>query len=116
MGQPRPESRVPLKITLPYPERQARQVGNLTVVIIDPDVYLTDANYVAARRSGRPALQNLWAFDSLGVKQWEAELPESNDYYYAFVDGDAIVADSFSGFACEISPVDGSITKRVFHK
>ena len=102
--------------TLPYPERDARRVGDLTLVILDPDAYLADAEYVAAHRAGRPALRNLWAFDSSGRKVWEAEMPEPSDYYYEFTSDDAIVAASFSGFTCEISPNDGSIIKRVFHK
>jgi outer membrane protein assembly factor BamB len=103
--------------TLPYPALQTRRVGSLTLVIMDPDAYLKNPDYVAERRAGRPAIRNLWAFDQDGAKQWEAELPESSDYYYAFAaDSDAIVVDSFSGYSCEISPTDGSIVRRVFYK
>jgi hypothetical protein len=112
----RPEDATPVSAKLPYPVLQVRQVGSLTLVIMDPDAYLKDPSYVAERRAGRPAIRNLWALDDKGTKQWEAELPEQNDYYYAFASSEPIVADSFSGYSCEISPADGSIISRVYYK
>ena len=101
---------------LPYRTSQLLQADGLTLVLLDPDDYLADANYIAMRKAGAPALRNLWAFDRDGNKLWEAEMPETNDYYYAIDQGSRPTARSFSGYTCELDPRDGQIVSRVYHK
>jgi hypothetical protein len=92
------------------------RVGALTLCILDPDAYLTDPSYAAKRRAGHAALRNLWAFDGSGIKLWEAQLPEENDYYYEFAGVDPLKVRSFSGYTCVISLMDGTIISSEFHK
>ena len=102
--------------SVPYKVRQLFGWEDLTLVLLDPDDYLADPHYVAQRKSGAPALRNLWAFDRDGNKLWEAELPETNDYFYEIGEAARLTALSFSGYACELDKRDGSIVSRVFHK
>jgi hypothetical protein len=88
----------------------------VNLVLLDADHYLGDPRYRTNRRAGLPALRNLWAFDSHGKKVWEAELPESNDYYYEIVDVSPLTVRSFSGYTCELEIRDGTITSKDFQK
>jgi hypothetical protein len=105
-----------LSARLPYKARLVASSDGLTLVLLDPDIYLADPHYVARRKAGESALRNLWAFDRDGNKLWEAELPESNDYYHEFKATPQLTAMSFSGYSCELDTRDGSIISRVFHK
>jgi hypothetical protein len=102
--------------SLPWKTRQVIRSDSMTLVLLDPDEYLADALYVARRKAGAPALRNLWAFDAKGVKLWEAELPEKNDYYFEIEHASPPRASSFSGFTCDLNEKDGTIVSKEFHK
>ena len=102
--------------SIPYPARDVRIACGLVLVLMDPDLYLTNPAYEKRRKTGSPALRNLWAFNELGRKVWEAEMPEPNDYYFQILASPALAADSFSGYTCELDRVDGRILRRTFHK
>ncbi len=102
---------------LPYRAGEIRYaLSGLILVLLDAEHYLSDPEYRKQRSAGRPALRNLWAFNSSGTKIWEAEMPEPNDYYYEIVGLTPLTLRSFSGNTCELDPVDGRILRRTFHK
>ena len=105
-----------VSVTLPYHARAIRRVNGVVLVLLDPDHYLKDAPYQAAQRSGEPALRNLIAFDAHGTKAWDAELPETLDYYYLIEDGLPIRVLSYSGYRCVIDLSNGRIIGREFLK
>jgi hypothetical protein len=88
----------------------------MTVALLDPDAYLQDPEYKAARKSGAPAFKNLWAFTQSGGKLWEAELPEANDYYYKVVSLQPLEVLSFSSWRCVLSASTGEILEKQFFK
>jgi hypothetical protein len=101
---------------LPYRARSVLECSGVTVVLIDPDHYLADPEYRIRKDAGAPALRNLWAFDAAGQKLWEAELPESNDYFYEVVAVTPLTANAFSGYTCELDPLQGRIVRRTYTK
>jgi hypothetical protein len=104
------------RLALPTAPRDIRMIGDLIVVLLDPDVYLAEPSYQDARRAGGPALRNLQAFSLAGEKIWEAEMPEAADYYYEITSDAPIAALSFSGYRCELDAANGRITDREFLK
>ena len=105
-----------LKLCVPFAIRTVGSTANLKLVLLDPDAYLADPGYREKRRAGAPALRNLQAFRSDGVKLWEAELPEPVDYYHELLGVSPIEAHSFSGYRCVISEIDGRLLAKTFLK
>jgi hypothetical protein len=103
-------------VALPWPPMTVDAAEDRTLVLLDPDVYLIDSEYKLQRRSGAPAIRNLWAFDNLGHKLWEAEFPEANDYYYKLASIKPLVALSFSSWRCTLSLTTGQILSKEFLK
>ena len=103
-------------VSLPWPALQIVPGERMTLVLLDPDAYLNDSEYKAARRRGAPAIKNLWAFTPNGEKLWEAEFPESSDYYYKVVSLAPLAALSFSSWRCLLSPATGFIQEKQFLK
>ena len=103
-------------VALPWPPMAVVAAEDMTLVLLDPDVYLPDPEYRLQRRSGAPAIRNLWAFDDGGHKLWEAEVPEPNDYYYKLASTRPLVALSFSSWRCTLSPTTGQILNKDFLK
>lgn len=103
-------------VSLPWPALEVVAADGMNFVLLDPDSYLQDAEYRAARRAGAPAIKNLWAFTPKGEKLWEAELPESSDYYYKIVSVAPLVALSFSSWRCVLIPATGNIQEKQFLK
>lgn len=116
MNQPSDKWLKAIQEALPYPARETRSCLGLTLVLLDPDQYLPDTDYTEKRSAGMPALRNLWAFDSRGLKTWEADLPEPVDYYYEIVSISPLTVRSFSGYTCELDPSDGRIVRKTFGK
>lgn len=103
-----------LTLQMPWPVLDAVEHGEKVFVLLDPDAYLLDLNYKIARRQGGPAIKNLLAFDRDGTKLWEAELPESSDYYYRISSACPLIVNSFSSYRCQIDPNSGAIQARIF--
>jgi hypothetical protein len=90
----------------------AQATPSVVLVLIDPDIYLTDPEYRRRRRAGLAAVRNLRAFSPSGKPLWEAEMPEAADDYHKIVGIDPIEADSFSGFRCRIDARTGTILSK----
>ena len=101
---------------LPWRALQVLAGDEINLVLLDPDEYLQDPEYKAARRNGAPAVKNLWAFTLAGEKLWEAEFPEASDYYYKIVSAVPLVALCFSSWRCVLAPATGRIQKKEFLK
>jgi hypothetical protein len=95
---------------------QAVEGSHAIYVLIDPDTYLADPQYKAERRAGAPAFCNLLAYSRAGELLWQAELPESSDYYYFLSSAEPLLANSFSSYRCELDAKTGAIVKKVFFK
>lgn len=105
-----------LTLQMQWPVLDAVEEGSAVFVLLDPDAYLLDADYKRMRRQGGPAIKNLLAFDKGGTKLWEADLPESSDYYYLISSASPLVVNSFSSYRCQINPSTGAILTREFFK
>lgn len=103
-------------LKMPYAILDAFFSHGRLVVLLDPDAYLADPAYKVQRRQTGIALRNLIAFDLDGRKLWEAEFPQSSDYYYKISSQSPLVVYSFSSFACEIDPATGKITAKSFFR
>lgn len=103
-------------IQLAWPVLDAIEEGDRVYVLFDPDSYLLDQNYKKMRRKGAPAIRNLVALMKNGTKLWEAELPESSDYYYRISSSRPLIVNSFSSYRCEISPDNGAVVRKEFLK
>lgn len=101
---------------MPWPVLDAIEHGDRVFVLLDPDFYLMDSGYKKMRRQGAPAFKNLFAVDKAGTKLWEADLPESSDYYYKIGSASPLIANSFSSYRCEIDPNNGTIKRKEFLK
>jgi hypothetical protein len=101
---------------LPWPILIATESEDVVYVLLDPDSYLADIEYSAARRSGAPAIRNLLAFSKASQKLWEAELPEKSDYYYKIISVEPLKANAFSSHRCELDPRTGAIVCKEFFK
>lgn len=101
---------------VPWPVLDAVEQGDKVFVLFDPDSYLLDPDYKRMRRQGTPAISNLIALTKTGTKIWEAEMPETSDYYYRLSSATPLIANSFSSFRCEINPNNGSIKNKKFLK
>lgn len=89
---------------------------SLVLVLIDPDSYLRDPEYIKKRRAGLPAIRNLRAYGRDGIALWNAELPEVADYYHRIHSVEPLDVDSFSSFRCRIDARTGRITSKQFLK
>lgn len=105
-----------VEVKVPWSILSATVFGDKVIVLLDPGSYLLDPGYKSIRREGGSALKNLFALNFLGVKLWEADFPESTDYYYKISSFSPLVAYSFSSYRCEIDLSDGSIKKKEFLK
>lgn len=103
-------------IQMAWPVLDAREEKDKILVLLDPDSYLLDPNYRKRRRHGAPAIRNLVAITKSGVNLWEAELPETSDFYYRLNTSNPIVANSFSSYRCEINADNGTIVRKEFFK
>ena len=103
-------------VIMPWPVLDAVEQDDRVFVLFDPDAYLLDPTYKVMRREGAPAVRNLIALAKSGGKLWEAELPESADYYYRLTSGSTLVAYSFSSYMCEIDRNTGAIRNKAFLK
>jgi hypothetical protein len=99
-----------------YSVREAFELDDRVIVLLDPDDYLTDPSYSKERRRGADALRNLRAYSMSGRLVWEAEFPEPADYYYKIVSRSPLVALSFSSHRCRIDPETGRIIEAEFFK
>ena len=99
-------------VQLPWPVLVAVEQEDKVLVLLDPLSYLSDPGYKSARRRGAPAVRNLVALTKAGETLWEAQLPETSDYYYRIVSASPLVANSCSSQRCEIDPDTGSIRKK----
>jgi hypothetical protein len=99
-------------VELPWPVRQAMEHQDKIFVLLDPDAYLTSPAY----SKEEPALRNLWAFDMAGSKIWEAEFPETSDYYYRLTSADPLMVNSFSSHICTIDSGTGAVLQAQFVK
>lgn len=103
-------------ITVEYPVRDAFELDDAVIVLLDPHEYLQDPAYPRERRRGEDALRNLRAYSRAGDLLWEAEFPEPADYYYQIVSRSPLVALSFSSYRCRLDPATGRILEAVFVK
>ena len=103
-------------IEMPWPILDVLERDGIVLVLLDPDSYLADASYKLARDQGAPAMRNLIAFNSCGDRLWDAELPESSDYYYKVRSESPLAAYSFSSFLCELDLSNGRIARKTFLK
>lgn len=101
---------------MPWKVLNAIEHRDKVFVLFDPDSYLLNQDYKMMRREGLPPIRNLVAYTRNGVKLWEAEFPESSDYYYQLISASPLVASSFSSYRCEIDPDSGKIKQKVFLK
>lgn len=83
-------------------------VSGVVVVLFDPDEI--------PNKKGQ--FKNLVAFDALGKKLWEADLPtdKSSDVYWKMLNKDILIAYSFSSYICEIDVFTGKILSADFYK
>lgn len=105
-----------VKVLLPWPVLDAVEFENKVFALLDPNSYLKDQAYKDSLQRGEPAIRNLIALLSDGMRLWEAEFPEASDYYYKIVSSSPLVVNSFSSYRCEIDPEDGSIKALEFLK
>lgn len=105
-----------LTLQMQWPVLDAVEQGDKVFVLLDPDSYLLDTEYKRVRRQGGPSIRNLLAFDNAGKKLWEADLPESSDYYYWISAAHPLTVNSFSSYRCQINPDTGAIQDREFLK
>jgi hypothetical protein len=103
-------------LKMPYAVLDAFLSDGRLIVLLDPDVYMVDPAYKEQRRQNGIALRNLVAFDQEAQRLWEAEFPQSSDYYYKISSQTPLVAYSFSSFACEIDPSTGMIKAKSFFR
>jgi len=105
-----------IHVSTSYPIKEAHQIGNAVLVLIDPSSYLNDSSYPKERRRGVNALRNLLLFSDQGKLIWEAEFPEHVDYYYRIISTSPIVVYSFSSYQCMIDINSGKIMEMEFMK
>jgi hypothetical protein len=99
-----------------WPVLDAIEYGDRVFVLLDPDSYLLDPDYKNMRRLGAPPIKNLVALNKAGARLWEADFPETADYYYQLVSASPLIANSFSSYRCEIDPKNGAIRYKEFLK
>lgn len=101
---------------MPYEIREAFALGEIVIVLLDPNAYLKDPTYDKERRRGNNPQHNLLGLDGNGKVLWEAEFAEPVDYYYRVASRSPLVVLSFSSFRCEIDPHTGKIVQKEFFK
>lgn len=99
-----------------YMVRDAFWAHGRVIVLLDPDAYLDNPAFGAARRKPRDPVKNLQAYSPAGELLWQAEQPEFADHYYKIESRDPLVALSFSAFRCDIDPDTGRIRRKHFLK
>ena len=104
------------QVPMPYAIREAFALGDMVIVLLDPNSYLEDPSYSKDRRRGKESLSNLLAVSREGNLLWESELPEPVDYFYRILSVAPLIALSFSSFQCELDPETGKIRSRTFLK
>ena len=104
------------ELEMPWPILDVADDGQRIFVLLDPESYLGDKDYVAGRRSGLPPIKNLLAFSQKGDLLWSAEFPSEVDYYYKISSLHPLTVNSFSSFRCEIDSRNGEIIRREFFK
>ena len=105
-----------VRVQMPCQVKEAFCFEGRTIVLLDPDAYLTDPDFPAERRRGNDPLRNLRAYSTSGELLWEAEFPEPADYYYRIVSRSPLVVLSFSSYRCRIDPETGRILEARFVK
>lgn len=93
---------------LENPINDAFYERGLIVVLLDPDANMeSDSQY-----------KNLLAYDLMGNKKWEAELPtnKKSDVYWRVNNKYPLVVSSFSSFECEIDLESGTVKNKNFYK
>jgi len=103
-------------VQMDWPVLDVAEAHDKVFVLLDPDAYLADSGYKSSLRNGGPAIRNLVGVSRDGRRLWEAELPETRDYYYQFSSAAPLRVNSFSSFLCEINPESGKIVTREFLK
>lgn len=103
-------------IQMALPILDAVQYGEKIFVLFDPNSYLLDPEYKKMRKQGVQAIKNLIAINKAGIKLWEADFPESADYYYKITSTIPLVVNSFSSYRCEINIDTGKIKTMDFYK
>ena len=103
-------------IELPYKIGDAFSAEDMAVVLLDPDDYLADPAYGKDRRRGLNPLKNLLAISRNGSILWEAEFPDSVDYYYQITSRNPLLVSSFSSHTCKIDLQTGKILSKTFCK
>lgn len=99
-----------------YMVRDAFWAHDRAIVLLDPNAFLDNPAFGAARRKSRKPVQNLRAYSPAGVLLWQAEQPEFADHYYKIESREPLVALSFSAFRCDINPESGRIAGKIFLK
>ena len=99
-----------------YMVRDAFWAHGRAIVLLDPNAYLDNPAFGAARRRSRKPVQNLRAYSAAGELLWQAEQPELADHYYRIESREPLVALSFSAFRCDIDPENGQILRKTFLK
>ena len=94
---------------LPFRVLSSREDAGVLLVLLDPDEYVSSPGYRDQRRGGAPALKNLRAFTIEGRALWEAELPESADYFYRIESVNPLTVLSFSSHRCTIDRETGKL-------
>ena len=96
------------KVELEFPAIDVRDLGDVVVVLLDPD----------SRRGKFGQFANLVAFDRQGELAWRAELPTttSANCYYRIQSSDPLIADSFCSYRCQLDPRSGEIVAKEFYK
>lgn len=103
-------------IRMDYAIRDAFWVDSRVIVLLDPNAILADPTYGKDRRRGNDAIRNLRALSGDGAMLWQAELPESADYYYRIENRNPLIVLSFSSYRCEIDQQTGHIIGKQFLK
>ena len=95
-------------VPTPYPITEAVKVGEVVVVLYDPDA--------DPRRYG--TFRNVVALDRGGRQVWVAETPTTStgDCYYHIASAKPLIAYPTQSFDCTIDPTSGRITEQVFTK
>ena len=106
-------------ITTPWPIRDAFELGDKVVVLLDQSAHLKgpilDIREMRESAKGR----NLFCYSNDGTLLWKAEFPSgdgSEDYYYRISSRTPLLVNSFSSFRCEIDPDTGKILRKEFYK
>jgi hypothetical protein len=96
---------------LQWPIRDAVEIDDKIIVLLDPNAYLKDPSFEKGSD-----FRNLIAFSKEGKKLWEAEYPQLEDYYYEIESKYPLRVYSFSSYDCIIDEKTGQIISMEFFK